>query len=203
MKDRSDGIGGTVRRAGLLVPTLRAAAVAAIVLFGAIPAGLVPADAGSACVAGVSRWDTLNVRSGPSTRERVLFAMPADACGIEVTGPCQGNWCVIRYRGRSGWAHTRYLVSDAGGSGGDDGIGGGYTEDLLLDGIYCTDIAAYDRLNIRAGPGTRYRIVGSIGPDYCGVRGTGRCLGRWCEITARGRAGWVNTRYLRNIESGY
>ena len=64
----------------------------------------------AACVVGV-RWDdTLNVRSGPSTRFRIIFALPPDACGVRVNwNSCQGNWCRIVFRGRGGWVNTRFL----------------------------------------------------------------------------------------------
>ncbi|MCC2112703.1 MAG: SH3 domain-containing protein [Hyphomicrobiales bacterium] len=175
---------------------------AAIVVFGGTIVDAVPAKAAEACVTGVARWDTLNARTGPSTRNRVIFRLPSGACGVNVTGPCEGNWCKVRFRGRSGWVNTRYL-SSAGYDDGDDGIGGGYTEDLLRDGIYCPAIDPWDRLNVREGPGTRFAIVGSMRVDYCNIRGTGRCLGKWCEIATHEFTGWVNTNYLRNVESGY
>lgn len=51
-------------------------------------------------------------------------------------------------------------------------------------------------LNVRAGPGTNYRVVGAIGAnDSANVL---RCTqnARWCEISYRGGDGWVSARYL-------
>ncbi|MEO1103970.1 MAG: SH3 domain-containing protein, partial [Pseudomonadota bacterium] len=64
----------------------------------------------AACVINVDSWDTLNVRSGPGTKFRILFAIPPDACGVDVDwNDCRGRWCRVWYGGRSGWAHTRYI----------------------------------------------------------------------------------------------
>ena len=53
-------------------------------------------------------------------------------------------------------------------------------------------------LNLRAGPGTHYRIVGSM------PRGSLvdilDCTHGWCEVAWRGRVGWASSRYL--VEGG-
>lgn len=150
------------------------------------------------CVVNVSLDDVLNVRSGPGTRYRVIHTLAPGSCTARATGECRGNWCRIATPGGMGWAHMRYLSADAGG---DDGIGGGYTADLLGDGVYCPRIDPDDILNVREGPGVRFAIVGGFRYDYCSIRGTGRCNGNWCEVATHEFTGWVNTRYLRNVES--
>lgn len=53
-------------------------------------------------------------------------------------------------------------------------------------------------LNVRAGPGTNHRVVGSIGPnDPATLRD---CSGNWCRISYGGGEGWVSSRYL--VEGG-
>ena len=64
----------------------------------------------SYCVDGVARGDVLNVRSGPGARSGRVGALPPDACGITVSGSCQGSWCPVRWRGVAGWVNRRYLA---------------------------------------------------------------------------------------------
>lgn len=64
------------------------------------------------------------------------------------------------------------------------------------------NVESWDRLNVRTGPGARYRKKFSIRPGRCGIRYTGACSGRWCQIRYRGRSGWVNTRYIGSEAEG-
>jgi uncharacterized protein YraI len=49
-------------------------------------------------------------------------------------------------------------------------------------------------LNLRSGPGTNYRILGSMpGGAIVDVEG---CRGGWCRVDYRGREGWASARYL-------
>jgi uncharacterized protein YraI len=58
------------------------------------------------------------------------------------------------------------------------------------------DVASWDTLRIRQGPGVDYRAIGGIPAQTCDVVGTGTCNGHWCRVAWRGQRGWVNTRYL-------
>jgi len=62
-----------------------------------------------------------------------------------------------------------------------------------------SNVASWDMLWMRAGPSARSPRVGGIGPNACGVRVIWRSCargGRWCKVRYRGRAGWVNMRYI-------
>jgi len=58
------------------------------------------------------------------------------------------------------------------------------------------NVAANDQLNIRSGPGVRYRVVGGVPSGSACVIKTGQCQGNWCKINFAQYDGWVNTRYL-------
>ncbi len=55
-------------------------------------------------------------------------------------------------------------------------------------------VRSNDVLNIRSGPGAKFRIVGFIRPRTCGVS-TGQRQGRWVWVDY-GRGGFVNARFL-------
>ena len=67
---------------------------------------------GRYCVS-VPRWDHLNVRTGPSTRNYIVARLSNRTCNIRGTGACRRNWCEIRVRGYGrgalGWVNIRYL----------------------------------------------------------------------------------------------
>jgi len=145
---------------------------------------LVPATgstAHAACVTGVSPWDVLWMRSGPGTGFRRIGSIPANACGVRVTGPCSGNWCKVRYGTQRGWTYMRYIT----------GFG------RPGNGACVTGVPSWDVLWMRSGPGIRFRRVGSIPAYSCRVRVTGPCVGNWCKVRYRGQRGWAHTRYLR------
>ncbi|MBI1384051.1 MAG: hypothetical protein GC150_03970 [Rhizobiales bacterium] len=167
------------------------------------------------CVVDVSPYDVLNVRASPSKHASINYTIPHDACGVQVLDQCQGNWCRVVYEGLHGWANTRFLAPGGGyegdgsggghgggygdGSGGGygDGSGGGHGGGHLGDLPWCVNVPPGDHLNARSGPGTGYEVVGSYSNGYCGIYGTGRCQGNWCETANHEFTGWVNTRFLR------
>src|SRR4051794_35215416 len=50
-------------------------------------------------------------------------------------------------------------------------------------------------LNLRAGPGTQYPVVGSI-PGGAPVDVAG-CTGSWCQVQFGGESGFASSSYLR------
>ena len=58
------------------------------------------------------------------------------------------------------------------------------------------DVTSWDVLNMRAGPGTRYRIVDTIPHDGSGIENLAAGVGNWMRVRYAGRIGWVNSRYL-------
>ena len=89
-----------------------------------------------------------------------------------------------------GWVAGRYLTR--AGSAPPPGAG----PVTIVTGVPTNDV-----LNVRAGPGTNYRIVGALG-NGSQVRNLGcqtQGASRWCRIemtTDMRERGWVNARYL-------
>lgn len=72
---------------------------------------LVASSAGAAawCVRGVESSDTLRIRTAPSPQARELGGIPANVCGVAITGSCRGYWCPVSWRGRAGWSNAYFL----------------------------------------------------------------------------------------------
>jgi len=59
------------------------------------------------------------------------------------------------------------------------------------------NVADWDTLNVRAGPGTHFRVETELIPGTCGIELTGRRQGDWIEIQSGGIIGWVHGHYIK------
>lgn len=59
-------------------------------------------------------------------------------------------------------------------------------------------------VQLRAGPGTRYRVVGRVqARERVHVSRCDRSL-RWCQVEPRrGRIGWINSRFLDRVSGSH
>jgi len=71
--------------------------------------------------------------------------------------------------------------------GGGGGIGGG-------------NAVATANLNLRSGPGTRYRVIDILQRGQT-VR-VSSCQGGWCRVNASGLNGWAAQNYLARVGTG-
>ena len=123
----------------------------------------------------------LNVRTGPSTGYRVLGSV-ARGTTLETLGPKSGSWVKVRYNGRDAWVHGGYLktVSTTAPS----------TNTSSTETFYVTA----GSLNVRSGPSTRYRRIGSLSRGSA-VDVLSRS-GSWRKIKLQSGTGWVHGNYL-------
>ena len=128
---------------------------------------------------------SLNVRSGPGTNYRVVDVLYQGET-VDVEG-CQSGWCRINHSGPDGWVSARYLT-DGGDGGGQQASGSGAS----VSG----NARATAALNVRSGPGIRYRAVDVL--DRGERVQVERCQSGWCRIRHDGADGWVSARYLSN-----
>lgn len=62
------------------------------------------------------------------------------------------------------------------------------------------NVAENDVLNIRSGPGVRFRKIGAIPSGSGCVIKIRQCKRNWCRINYISQKGWVSSRYLRYIK---
>lgn len=85
---------------------------------------------------------TLNLRAGPGTGYQIIMAMPNGTVAM-LLGQ-QGNWAHIRHEsGQTGWAYYHYMIDERPGQ----------------PAAMIVQNPRGDDLNIRAGPGTDYRVL--------------------------------------------
>jgi len=123
------------RKPRLLSSTLvpRAAVIAALCLFTAVPAWATADGPEYWMVTGVKSNDVLNIRTGPGAKYQKIGAVPHNGRRLANLG-CKGGfknvvewekaspaerraarykrWCQIRYRGVTGWVAGWYLRED-------------------------------------------------------------------------------------------
>lgn len=136
--------------------------------------------------------DTLNVRAGRSTSNRVLGELQYNASGIYASA-CDGRWCAVKYGCLSGFASQKYL-SD--GSRVSTTPVRGSTNSYHVIGH-----TSSEELNVRKGPSTKYAIIGTIPHNGSGIL-VNTCNSisgfryKWCQISYRGVTGWAYAKYL-------
>ena len=150
--------------------------VFALCLAPPIAAQVVPGE--EHCVVNVRSDDRLNIRSRPSASAPIEARKRYGTCGLEVTGPCRGNWCPVSDIGASGWAHKRYLS-------------------MVSPAMYCVSgVSRGDVLNVRAFPSTRSRVLGALNRSQCDIAFLPYAVKGWQKIRVEGLEGWVARRYL-------
>ena len=113
---------------------------------------------------------TLNVRSSPSTNAGVLRQIASGQVYPSVGR--QGEWHQLQLGGQLGWCHGDYLAA---------------TQDPVQSVTAST-------LNVRSGPGTGYRTLGTLSRGLS-VAVVGRS-GDWAQLWYRGEQAWVHADFL-------
>lgn len=130
------------------------------------------------CVVNVRADDVLNIRERPSANAPIAARKRYDECGILVTDACQGSWCPVEDGHSLGWVHRRYIA-------------------MVSPAMYCVaGVAPGDRLNLRAYPSVRSRLLTRLARHQCNIAFLPYAVGNWQKIRVDGWQGWVNRRYV-------
>lgn len=124
----------------------------------------------------------LNLRTGPSTNDRIITTLKKGT-KVEVVSN-KGSWAKVKYNNQSGYCSKAYLSevsSDNGSTSTDKKLG--------------TVINA-DTLNVRRGAGTSYSKIGTLKRgETVAILQT---VGGWHKIELSGRGiGWVSGDYIK------
>lgn len=124
----------------------------------------------------VTATTALNVRSGPSTHDRILGVL-APGEQVERRGDPLGQWTPVRYHGQDAWVFSTYItVSDISSAAGGTAT-------------------ATDVVNVRADGSTLSRVLGLLRPGQS-VSVTGGARGGWVPVSYNGRAAFIYGAYL-------
>lgn len=62
------------------------------------------------------------------------------------------------------------------------------------------NVAHWDVLNIRTGPGVGYGIIGAFAPNDGCIVFLGERRGAWVRVSGNGVTGWVHSGYLQYVQ---
>lgn len=120
--------------------------------------------------------DGVNVRTGPGTQHGALGQANAGQAYPVLTR--SGSWAELQFGSRTGWAHSSNLRASS-------------------DAVEVVTAVA---LNVRTGPSTRYRDVGTLARSTPVVVRSEQ--GGWKRIDFAGRSAWVHGSFLADAGTG-
>lgn len=146
-------------------------------------------------VRNVRRSSYLNVRSGPGLRYRPIGRLTVATGRFHGACRASGDWIAVRTgNGQRGWAHAHYLRK----------LGVTPGRLIKLSDLTCAyqvrRLPKTSFLNVRKGPGLRYRPAGRL--RVTDGRFIGACDAKrgWIAVKAsNGKLGWAFGYYLRKL----
>lgn len=131
---------------------------------------------------GVVTADTLNIRSGPSTKHSIVsYAKKNDK--VTILDSSNGWYKVKLSSGKEGWASASYITKTS--SNNDSSIS-------------AKKKVSVSRLNMRSGASTSYRVITVLNKGEV-VEVISESNG-WSKVKYDGRLGYVSSEYIENIE---
>jgi SH3-like domain-containing protein len=74
------------------------------------------------------------------------------------------------------------------------------TADVVPGEEHCVvNVRANDPLNLRTGPGVKYRVLTRLRYGQCGVMVRDECRDNWCPVEEGHYAGWVHAHYIAMV----
>ena len=135
--------------------------------------------------------DVVNVRSGPGTGYAVIGRLTVEQIVPFVGASADEKWRQVRYGKRDGWVAaelTRVITRQPGVSGGQA------HPPLAI-------VPAGDAVNVRNGPGTRYKVITTLGErSLAPIVGKSED-GRWWQVWLDFRAGWIAAHLVQTAGS--
>jgi N-acetylmuramoyl-L-alanine amidase len=127
----------------------------------------------------------LNVRNEPSTNGSVLGTLAKDT-KVHIGGKLN-SWYNIFFGSNGGWVSGEYINLSSGSSAS--------APVKPVDSTKYGTVTANSGLNVRSGPGTGYKVIGSLSKGQK-VR-IGSNASGWYNIFYGEHGGWVSDQYLQ------
>ena len=146
---------------------------------------LIPLTATSAFAGskqGIVTATSLNVRSGPSTNNSVLFSVKKNE-KVDILDSMSGWYKISTSNGKTGWASSEYINTNI---------------DSNSDTNENKKVVTANSLNMRSGASTSYRVITKLSKGTV-VEVISESNG-WSKIKNNGRLGYVSSEYLTSIE---
>jgi uncharacterized protein YgiM (DUF1202 family) len=164
---------------------LIATRVAAVALAIALTVGLM-APAAHAATTKMTATENVNVRSGPSTKHKIVGGLYR---GQTVTAVSKANgWTKINFDGGRAYVASQYLAKGAA-------LPPPSQVEAGVVKVTTTDV------NLRNGPGLSNAVI-TVLPDGTRVTTTGKTSRGYAEVIKGSLKGWASTQYLDGVKTG-
>lgn len=138
---------------------------------------------------GIVTTSSLNVRSGPSTNNSVLFSIKKNE-KVNINDKSNGWYKIINSSGKEGWASSTYISIQNGNDSNQDNTSNSSSIKKQVN---------TNGLNMRSGAGTSYRVITKLNKGTQ-VELISQSNG-WSKIKYDGRLGYVSSQYLDEIKN--
>lgn len=140
--------------------------------------------------------DYLNIRTGPGMGYRVIVTLGRGVTASVLDNSNSGWVEVLTSDGRQGWCSRQYLKIS--GSTPKKPSNGSNTQKPSESSITGALVMA-DVLRLRSGPGTSYKVLGSL-PYNTYLKALDKPQSGWIKVqTSGGKTGYVSTDYVKFI----
>ena len=166
------------RVAGSVVRLIGCTVLALGIVAGSARGGVAPSAAAARnfCTATVTAKAGLNLRAGPSTKDKILLVLPFGAV-VELTGQSANGFLSVRFKGVDGWAFAQFLA-------------------LQPCPVVPKTAVTTVNLNLRAGPSLKDKIL-LVMPAGSTVTLTGQSANGFLSVRFKGVDGWAFAQFLR------
>lgn len=138
----------------------------------------------------------LNMRTGAGTGHRIMLTIP-NGTTIKLTGAKKSGWYQVQHKSRTGWVSGSYLSSiSMPSTTKKDSSKNSDSKSSESKPSKPKTAKTTENLNMRAGVGTRHRIILTI-PRGKSVTITGAKKSSWYPVKYAGKSGWASATYLR------
>ncbi|MED3994597.1 D-alanyl-D-alanine carboxypeptidase family protein [Peribacillus frigoritolerans] len=139
---------------------------------------LEPSVANAATVKTYTATANLNVRTGPSTANKII-ATVKQGTKLTVTGKNANGWLKVSLNGQTGYVSGQYVkISNSSSSAATE--------------IY----TATANLNVRTGPSTANKIITTV-KQGTKLTVTGKNVNGWLKVSLNGQTGYVSSKYVK------
>lgn len=139
--------------------------------------------------------DRLNLRTGASTKQKVLLTIPKNKQVTVIS--TTGKWSKVKYGKKTGWVSTQYLKVVSPKVTNKTVVptkkkGTAVKESVSVNQ---TKYVTTENLNMRTGSGTKYAVIKTI-PKGETVLFIANGSSGWAKVSYSGKTGYVSMSYL-------
>ncbi|XGY95699.1 D-alanyl-D-alanine carboxypeptidase family protein [Bacillus sp. RS11] len=147
-----------------------------------------PNIASAATTTTYTTTDNLNIRTGPSTTNKIITTAKKGT-QLTVTGKASNGWLKVSVKGQTGYVSSQYVKVT-------NSTGNAVKKPENKSNVAVTTYTATDNLNIRTGPSTANKIITTV-KKGTQLTVTGKASNGWLKVSIKGQTGYVSSQYVK------